>query len=211
MIPNVFILGFGNNEAYIKEFKCNFEGGIFVFYNEYHMIDKLIKKHGKVNIVCFSVGSLYVLESERFMLYKKHINKIILIGVPYEKKTFIKTYLPFIFPCLPILLKRMIYRSFNPESPDCIVNEVISYKKHHFTSLSKLLFRNDLVHTIYNNKDIHFHLLCGIKDEYMWYSTALSSYLNNVFIHSVDSNHHILYNLSDYTSLKIQKILNIIK
>jgi hypothetical protein len=207
---NIFILGFGNNECYTRMLSMYFPEDIYVYMENYSKLENIINKYDSCNIVAFSLGAIYFLKHRR--QYGDNIKRVVLIGLPFKKKTFFTKTKLYIYMLLPYFLRRQIYLFINPEVPECVLNQIMIYPCNAFFELYNLLFEVDLVSLLdeFENK-VCIDLLIGENDEYYEYSKFLSKKFQNIYLHSIEGNHHIIYNQSNLLSFKLEKILNIIK
>jgi hypothetical protein len=207
---NIFILGFGNNENYTRMLSISFPDDVYVYMEDYSKLESIIHKYESCNIVAFSIGAIYFLK--HISRYGNNIERIILIGIPFKIKSYFSKTKLYVYMLLPYFLRKKIYLFINPEVPECVLNQVLIYPRKAFYELYNLLFEVDVVSILDEMKQkVHIDLLIGETDEYYEYSQFLSKSFQNVYLHSMEGNHHIIYNQSNLISFKLEKILNIIK
>jgi hypothetical protein len=212
-IRNIFILGFGNNKLYTKYLLKRFPGDEFIFINEYEKLSNIINKHTSCNIIAFSIGVIWFLEKLDTILELSHkIKQIIFIGTPYKKPFWGSRIILKIFIHLPTFLRRMIYTYFNTKVPECVLQEVLTYPSKNFILLHHLLFEVKVLSKLNELRKNKFaiELIVGENDEYLKYSTSLSTCFDNIKLHTIEGDHHLILNQSNYLCLKLEKMLNII-
>lgn len=212
-IRNIFILGFGNNKAYTKYLLKRFPGDEFIFMHDYEKLSDIINKHTTCNIIAFSIGVVWFLEKlDTIQRLSNKIKQIVFIGTPYEKPFWGSRIILNIFLHLPTFLKGMIYMYFNTKVPECVLQEVLMYPSKNFILLHHLLFEVKVfskLNELRKNK-VAIELIVGENDEYLKHSTLLCTYFDNMYLHSIEGDHHLILNQSNYLCLKLEKMLNII-
>ena len=212
-IKNVFILGFGNNNSYTKYLLKRFPGDEFVFMNDYEKLPDIINKHPSCNIIAFSIGVIWFLDKlDTIKNLEKNINRIIFIGTPHKKPFWGSKIILNIFIYLPTFLRRMIYTYFNTKVPECVLQEVLMYPSRNFMVLHHLLFEVNVFTKLnkLRKKSFFIQLIVGNNDEYFKYSSMLSTCFDNMNLHTIEGDHHLILNQSNYLCLKLEKMLNII-
>lgn len=232
----LFILGYGNNDEYIHNFKQKL-GCTYLFVknnNIYNDIDNYMTnlKSDKCVVIGFSVGALIALKASR--MYSAKILKLILIAIPNYfplicnhngfKKTssysfplkpkflfdirFCINLYKLIIKYLPFSLFIKVYRYLNKDTPLTVLHDIYNTNINHEFIFDTILNTN--VFQSIRNLSIPIHVLIGENDEFCTFSKIVHSCSSfNTILHKCqDIDHHIIYKNHSYLFDKLNCIIN---
>lgn len=190
-----------------------------------------ISKFEKINLIGFSSGAIMAILIKSICSYK--INKLILINpsniyyMIYNSKFNYDIH----YSCYPLVnnvysfdlifyfmlflnflkflrlnfMLRYIYKLISPNAPNIIVENVINKNFYKLYKFLKQLFFEINIFTFLKKID-YIHIIHGSSDDYNHFTMLLSE-INNVKLHCVNGNHHIIYDEYDIVANKILSII----
>jgi pimeloyl-ACP methyl ester carboxylesterase len=203
----LIILGFANNKEYIINFKNLFhEDLVYIVYPSFNKsyleeIEVFFQSNKDIYLIGYSIGCIISLNI--YPKYLKKIKKLILISPPSRfaynynnllNNKYLVTILKNVLslPYFGRWLFKYIYCRTNIMVPFYIVKAFDHIDiPYNFNLLNDLLIKSNLNNLI-NKVDHKIDIIIGDNDDFIFVSYFLYSYFDNIIIHRMNGDHHVL-------------------